>query len=222
MKLCHDDPWLIADLGAPLRVLSWSLTHPGFATARRVAFRQVRDADLPEGRDVGGWLAAETRAAGLGDAPVLLTSRRLGAYRLCHARAEETEAACLATVGLSNAERAGHRRALPAPAPGRGTINLLVRVSDGLSEAAQIEALSIAAEARTAAVMETGPLLPAGRATGTGTDCIALAAPAGGAAYAGLHTAIGEAVGRAVYDAVLAGAREWMAARPDLAPGARS
>ncbi|MEO1272728.1 MAG: adenosylcobinamide amidohydrolase, partial [Myxococcota bacterium] len=47
--------------------------------------------------------------------------------------------------------------------------------------------------------------------TGTGTDCIVLAAPPGHAVYAGLHTAVGEAVGRAVYDAVAAGVRGWMA-----------
>ena len=57
--------------------------------------------------------------------------------------------------------------------------------------------------------MDHGAKLPTGIATGTGTDCVAVAARAGDNAYAGLHTEIGEAVGRATYDAVLAGATEW-------------
>jgi len=72
-----------------------------------------------------------------------------------------------------------------------------------------IEALSIAASARTAAVMEVELELPEGRATGTGTDCIAMAAPEGTTRFAGLHTDTGEAVGRAVHEAVSRGARGW-------------
>ncbi|ODR95240.1 hypothetical protein AUC70_05970 [Methyloceanibacter stevinii] len=103
-----------------------------------------------------------------------------------------------------------------------GTINIAVRVSAGLTEAALVEALTIAAQARTAAVMEARWSLPEGVATGTGTDCIALAAPMEGhgetVAFAGLHTEVGEALGRAVYDAVARGADNWLATRPDLGP----
>ena len=66
-------------------------------------------------------------------------------------------------------------------------------------------------QARTAAVMDAGFDLPGGggTATGTGTDCVAVAAPSGANPYAGLHTATGEAIGRAVYTAVHSGALEW-------------
>jgi len=49
--------------------------------------------------------------------------------------------------------------------------------------------------------------------TGTGTDCIVVAAPegAGGAQFAGLHTAIGEAAGDAVYRAIREGVAVWQA-----------
>ena len=88
-----------------------------------------------------------------------------------------------------------------------------VAVSRPLAAPAALEALSLAAEARTAAILDAA--LQSRRsgapATGTGTDCIVVAAPAEarGAAYAGKHTALGEAVGAAVYQAVLAGARRW-------------
>jgi adenosylcobinamide amidohydrolase len=52
-------------------------------------------------------------------------------------------------------------------------------------------------------------------ATGTGTDCIVIAAPEldGGEKWAGKHTAIGALIGAAVEDAVLRGARAWIAER---------
>ena len=45
----------------------------------------------------------------------------------------------------------------------------------------------------------------------TGTDCIAVAAPLSGepAQFAGKHTALGEAIGDAVYRATAEGIREW-------------
>lgn len=201
-------PWLSFDLGAPHRVLSFAPHRPGFATASRIVWREVRNADLHPGLDVQEWFRAELAAAGLLDTVAMLTSRDIGRFRMAEAEVEGITAACLATVGLGNAERIGRRR---GHAGSYGTINIAVRLSAPLTDTALIEALSIAAEARTAAVMEAGLRLPTGLATGTGTDCLAIAAPPGAGAFAGLHTATGEALGRAVHDAVAAGAADWMA-----------
>ncbi|ARE39828.1 Adenosylcobinamide amidohydrolase [Rhodovulum sp. P5] len=214
MKVTHRAPWLIADLGAPHRVLSWALNRPGFVTARRIVFREVRNRDLPVEVDATAWLQAELATAGLADAPALLTSRSVASFAQTRADIERVTVHCLATVGLSNSERVGHRQRFD---PARfGTINIALSCSAGLTEAAQIEAMTIAASARTAAIIEAGFDLPEGRATGTGTDCIALAAPPGDLPFAGLHTDIGEALGRATYDAVDAAAADWLTTRPDL------
>lgn len=209
MRLRLDRPWLEADLGAPHRVLSWAVNRPGLVTARRILWREVRDEDLTPELDVPRWLSAELAARGAQDAVTMLTSRDIAAHHLARARAGGVEAAALATVGLSNAERVGTR--IDRGAAAWGTINIAVQVSAGLTEAALVEALSIAAQARTAAMIAAGPDLPDGRATGTGTDCIALAAPAGEVCHAGLHTDLGEALGRAVFDVVTVGVAEWMA-----------
>ena len=85
-----------------------------------------------------------------------------------------------------------------------------------LSQAALIEAVSIAAEARTAAIIDAHRRTEEGIATGTGTDCIVVAAPKRGgqaASFAGLHTHAGRALGAAVYDAVRKGAQDWIAER---------
>lgn len=219
MRVTLDPPWLAADLGRDHRVLSWAVLRPGLVTARRILWREVRNADLPVGFDAVAWLRAEVAARGAGDAVAMLTSRDIRAHHHARVAVEGVAAECLATVGLSNAERVGHRQDPAgrdlgeAGEPGWGTINIAVQVDagagQGLSFPALVEAATIAAQARTLAVIEAGMLLPQGPATGTGTDCIALAAPPGDIAYAGLHTALGEAVGRAVHRAVGAGAAEW-------------
>ena len=81
----------------------------------------------------------------------------------------------------------------------------------GLSAPARLEALSIAASARTAAVLAARLELSEGIATGTGTDCIAVASPAGAQQWCGLHTPQGRALAAAVYRAVHEGATQWMA-----------
>lgn len=220
MQLDLDPPWLVADFGAPLRVLGWAINRPGFARARRVVWREVRGADLRPGLDPAAWIAGELAGRGLGDAPALLTSRPLRHHVLRRAEVGGAVVECLATVGLSNGERVGTRR--QAGQGLWGTINLAARISTPLSEGALVEALSIAVEARTAAVMETaprsrdaaaGPVASpiTGPITGTGTDCAVVAAPPGAGAYAGLHTPLGEALGRAVYAAVRQGAEDWWA-----------
>lgn len=201
-------PWLSMDLQRPHRVLSWSLTRPGFVTADLILWREVRNADLPRDFDVERWLRAELAARGTPEAVTLLTSRDLDAYEVATAQAEDVKAQTVATVGLSNAERVGTR--LDRSSKDWGTINVALQVSQPLADAALIELVSIVAQARTAAILEAGHDLPTGRATGTGTDCIAIAAPPGEQPFAGMHTPVGEAAGRAVYQAVKQGVTVWM------------
>ncbi len=200
-------PWLIATLPQPMRCLSWAPYRGGFQVTDRVVWREVRNADLSKNFDAIAWFAAEMQAQVDADSIGMLTSRDIAQNSLKTARSGLIQAACLATVGLSNAERVGQRQAGAAPV---GTINCLAATSAPLSDTALIEALSIATQARTSAVMDHGPDLPQGPATGTGTDCIVVAAPAGDLSYAGLHTDVGVAIGRAVYDSVADGTRDWM------------
>ncbi|WP_444464744.1 adenosylcobinamide amidohydrolase [Rhodobacter capsulatus] len=211
-----DPPWLVADLGAPLRVLSFAPHRPGLVRARQIVWREVRNADLTPDLAVGPWIARALAERDLQGAVAMLTSRDIRRFtRSCCTVAGWTVAA-LATVGLGNAEAVGRRLPPRDPeAAGYGTINLALRISAalpgaGISVPAQIEALSLAAEARTAAVMAAGLDLLTGRATGTGTDCIAIAAFPGTEAHAGLHTSLGEAIGRSVLESVGAGVRDWM------------
>jgi adenosylcobinamide amidohydrolase len=211
MRLRHDPPWLEMDLGAEMPVLSFAPHRPGLVRADRVLWREVRDADLTEAFDAHSALAGWLAERGAVDAVCFLTSRDLGAHVVERVEVGGVRAEAVATVGLGNAERIGTRVAGSGECAGHGTINVAARLSLPLSAPALIEALTLAAEARTCAVQEAGHRLPTGPATGTGTDCLAVAAPAGRERHAGKHTAAGEALGRAVHRAVLRGARDWMA-----------
>ncbi len=202
-------PWLCFDLGGPHRVLSFAPHNGGFHSARRILWREVRNADLTPDLDAPAWLARELQAIGARDQVCFLTSRSLTAHVTRDARAANALATAVVTAGLGNAERIGAR--LPRTWQDWGTINIAVRLTCALSDVALIEAITLAAEARTAAVLDAGVDLPVGRATGTGTDCIAIAAPPGDIAFAGKHTATGEALGRAVHDATSAAVTDWVA-----------
>lgn len=201
-------PWIEMRFSAPCRVLGWTLNKPGFQSATRLLWREVRNADLPEEHDVCAWLAEELRAENAEDTPCFLTSRDVRAAIETKATCAGHSARCVATAGLSNAERIGTR--VGYGGDGWGTINIALETNTPLSDAALIEALSIVTEARTLAVIEAGLLLPTGIATGTGTDCITVAAPPGTARFAGLHTALGEAIGKAAYDAMTRAVTDWM------------
>jgi adenosylcobinamide amidohydrolase len=202
-------PFLTARFAAPQRTLGWSLLHPGFAIVTDVVWVEVRNRDLGLTVDPHAFLKARLAAAGFPDALAFMTSRDIRQHHFCRRDAEAIEAACLTTVGLSNGERVGARRAVQ---PHIGTINTLVHVSVPLTDGAMVEALSIVAEARTAAIIESRGVGRGPSITGTGTDCIVVASPCTGReplAHAGLHTAIGEAIGGAVYDATRHGAEQW-------------
>lgn len=201
-------PWIEMRFAAPCRVLGWTLNKPGFQNATRLLWREVRNADLPEEHDVSAWLRSELRARNAEDAPCFLTSRDVRTAVEAQATCAGQTARCVATVGLSNAERVGTR--VGYGGDGWGTINVALETGTPLSDAALLEALSLVAEARTLAVIEAGLTLPTGIATGTGTDCITVAAPPGTALFAGLHTALGEAIGKATYDAMTRGVTDWM------------
>lgn len=203
-------PFLIAEFSEPQNMLSWSLTRPGFVVARSVVWLEVRDGDLPVDVDPVRLLQRRMKEAGHEEAVHLMTSRNLEHHHVARAISGTVVSSCLATVGLSNAGRVGD--AFDGTAR-LGTINLLAHVGAPLSEAARLEALSIATEARTAAIMDLGLTRNGRVVTGTGTDCIVVASPCDGPEmpFAGLHTDIGVSLGRAVYDAVTEGSMHWRA-----------
>src|SRR5207249_11408980 len=142
-----------------------------------------------ESVDATALLASSLESAGLRDAVGLLTARDLSRHHdLTHER-DGLFARCVVTAGLSNALAAGD----PPAGPAVGTINMLCIVSCALTEEALVEASALATEAKTAALLDSNLKSPlSGRPiTGTGTDCVVIAAPVEAAQrerFSGKHT----------------------------------
>ncbi|WP_319568440.1 adenosylcobinamide amidohydrolase [Cohaesibacter marisflavi] len=216
--IVHEAPWLCVSFSHPARVASWAVNRPGLVTAQQLLWREVKNKDLPIDVDPVAWLEKELEARDGLDAVTMLTSCDIGNYCVADAEVETVRVKAIVTVGLSNAERIGRR--LDWSKEGWGTINLAVIIDQGLEDWALLEAMSIATEARTAAVCDADIQIATGRATGTGTDCVAVVAPEGEGAYAGLHTALGEAIGHSVYASVSEAIGKWRKTRPGIAfPG---
>nr|WP_281406192.1 adenosylcobinamide amidohydrolase [Methylorubrum extorquens] len=155
--------------------LSWSMPWSSFQLCRKVAWLEVRNADLPPGLDPFALPEERVVAAAHGDAVALTTSRDVRHHHLGRVQCGEIAATCLATVGLSNPVRVGRPRGAAALL---GTINLLVHVLCALSQAAPIETISIATQTRTAAILALDLRIEGTAVSGTGTGCIVVAVPA--------------------------------------------
>ncbi|WP_256967849.1 adenosylcobinamide amidohydrolase, partial [Streptomyces sp. CS057] len=97
-----------------------------------------------------------------------------------------------------------------AGAPGSpfrpGTVNIVVTLPVALSDAALVNAVATATEAKVQALLDAGL-----DCSGTPTDAVCVAAPEpgqdGGEPFAGPRSTWGARIARAVHTAVLAGAR---------------
>ena len=130
------------------------------------------------------------------------------------ARADEGAEAAV-TAGLRVPTWAAAPAGLADQDLGPGTINIIVSVPVPLTDAALVNAVITATEAKTQAVLDAGFA-----ATGTATDAVCVAAqdPAGTAAedFAGPRSAWGARIARSVYAAVLAGAAGYRASETPM------
>ncbi|EQA45114.1 adenosylcobinamide amidohydrolase [Leptospira broomii serovar Hurstbridge str. 5399] len=213
-----DGTWLDIDLKETHLALSWTVLGGGWTRIRHATWLRVCNDDLPPGVNPSEHYRNRLIETGR-DVQSLgfLTSASLFAYteRIC--RIKDLWVRCIATVGLGNALRVGE---LPLFHQNYGTVNLLVQTSVPLNLPASIEAISIAAEARTLAILEGDiPSLSGFQsATGTGTDCIGIASPENDKTriYAGKHTDIGHLIGSSVHQAVEAGVQKWKLAKTNV------
>jgi adenosylcobinamide amidohydrolase len=206
---------LIVPLDGEHEVLSWAIVNGGRRRATCVVWREVRLSELDPEIDARDVMRDSLVHVGRPDAVGLMTARDVRRFEDVTVEVRGVRARCVATVGLGNARAAGdppddvHLRAA-------GTINLLCVVSVPLTEEALVEACALAAEARAAALLASSwPSPVSGRpASGTGTDCIVVAAPAVASIeperFAGKHTALGAAIGAAVHRAVDLGVKQWL------------
>ena len=195
-------PWLLVDLGYRHRVAGWPVVGPSFGNATIVAWLQVEDNDLANPTD---YFWAQARSARIEADVGLMTAADIAHFACLSGQNAAMEVTAVVTASLSNGESV-RPSATGAPRGWHpGTVNILLHANVPLTDGAMIEAVSIVAEARTAAILDLGISLMDGRPlTGTGTDCIVVAAPPGAhpLSHCGLHTALGRLIGETCHRAV--------------------
>ncbi|HLJ44311.1 MAG TPA: adenosylcobinamide amidohydrolase [Candidatus Binataceae bacterium] len=190
-------------------MLSWAPLGGGVRIANLLANHQIELDDREAMRRPRACLAAVVRAAGYDPrrTVALMTGAEVARAGYALAARAGVIAGAWCTAGFSNALRVGDRATVLSSHA--GTINIIVVVNRPLIRAAMAEAGAIATEARALAVLEAGikSVRSGAPATGTGTDCIAIAAPlrpdARAERYCGKHTLLGELIGRAVLESCM-------------------
>ena len=202
-------PWLEMDLGYRHQIAGWPIVGPSWGLAATIAWLQVRDADLPADVLPETYFRDRARADKIEAEIGLMTAAEISNYACERASNAAMEVTALVTAGLTNGESVqpptGNTSASPPSDRWHaGTVNIVLHTAVPLTQAAMFEALSIVAEARTAAIIDLGISLIDGRKlTGTGTDCIVVASPAAPhpLKHCGLHTALGRLIGETTYSA---------------------
>jgi adenosylcobinamide hydrolase len=199
--------------GLPLAARFWSLTPPMLAISSAplgggLGLRKwVLNAQVPH--DFDGAVPAQylaELAAGAG-----LTGSGIGMMTAVDVRTasvvRQEGVAVDATVGVTGPQwAAADDETFDAGflAPTVGTINIVITLPERLSDAALVNAVSTATEAKSQALWEAGV-----GGTGTATDAICVLCPPDGTghAYGGPRSLWGARLARAVHRAVLVGCR---------------
>lgn len=218
---------LVVNLGGPRRVLSSAPQGGGFTHASHVLNHQVAsNPGMDAGRSTHGDPARYLRklASSLGASKGtvgLMTAVPMTQLVTARTSSDSIWVECFATVGVTNAVRAGEKpktpdRARRAMVP--GTINLIVVTNASLSSSAMVGGVQVATESKTGVLRDHAVRSWTGRsdATGTGTDAVVIVCRKRGEGpwrlYSGTHTVLGALIGQAVATCVtrgLARAKRW-------------
>lgn len=196
--------WNTLVFDSPRPALSSAPVGGGDVRANRVVNLCVDGPDVVAAcDDPGGTFEAIARVQGWRGVTVgLMTGVATANAGMAREVCGDVEWLVLATVGFSNAHRAG------GPAvdhSGLGTINIIAVTSLVLTAAARVEALALVAETKAAVLADHGIVAAGGGiATGTGTDAVAIVGAPGEAdtPYTGYHTVSGRCLVAAVVEAI--------------------
>jgi iron complex transport system ATP-binding protein len=225
-ELCERFAWttledcIVVSATEPLKVLSSALVGSGFQWATHFVNRQVsKDYDC---EDAETEMKHYLRRRGF---PVQKTIGMMTAVSVedavcMYEKHDAFSVWAVVTAGVGNAVDAAQAWKREELSQKVGTINIMVFIDGTLTDAAYVQALMTATEAKTKALYDEKIVDPetSTYATGTSTDCIAIAATQTGATfpYAGTITPIGKAIGRTVYEATKEALRRYKQRRESL------
>lgn len=205
-----------APQGGGLRVASYVLNHQVEANRSVTGTRSMTFEDPAHYlRKVASRMGIPVPTIGL------MTAVPMTQLVTARAAADGLWVECFATVGVTNAVRAGEWP--PEVGAGDrvgklGTINLILITNGSLSQSAMVGAVQVVTEAKSGVLHDHDVLScrSSAAATGTGTDAVVIACSLRGKEpfhiYSGTHTVMGALIGRVVTDCVtrgLAKAKAW-------------
>ena len=217
---------LVIDLGGRMRVLSSAPKGGGLRTTRHILNHQVvprpvqittsgANAAPIRWEDPARYLRRLALALGAdGDCVGLMTAVPMTQLVTGREAQDGLWVECYATVGVTNAVRAGEpplRETGEGKNRTAGTINLILITNACLSASALVGAVQVATESKTGLLRDYAVRSWTGRpgATGTGTDAVVVACALQGRGpwtpYAGTHTEIGSMIGRVTAGCLIQG-----------------
>ncbi|WP_158301935.1 adenosylcobinamide amidohydrolase [Paenibacillus mesophilus] len=195
-----------------LLALNSSIWGGGFSRVRHLVNRQVPKSYMCDDPEAEMESFLQSQGFDTGVTAAMMTAAWIADAGECHLSRDNLHVSVWVTAGLSNSVRAGTTEGTDRLYP--GTINTIVVVDGQMAEAAMVNAVITATEAKTAALQDLGVkarnsgLL----ATGTSTDAVLIASTGRGDLfrYAGTATTIGYMIGKAVYDATIRSASVYL------------
>jgi len=186
----------------PRRVISSAVLNGGIVYANAILNHQV-DKNFDH-RDPEGYLKSVVESLRLkGTVVGLMTAANVEKYGFSRYDEGGIAVTSIITAGVSNASTCGesinHR--------GVGTINIIVLIEASMTDSCMIEVIKTVTEAKCRALahLDVRSVNSGELATGTTTDCIAIAELRGkmNLRYAGPGTKLGELIGRTVFEALI-------------------
>jgi iron complex transport system ATP-binding protein len=207
----ENNTFLIASL-APLKVLSSAVLGGERQWARFIINHTVRK-DYSSDKPTED-LARLAEKMNLGkDVLGLMTAVDVRRTVMSFNAKQSVAVAAFCTAGVGNPCSAGNFATANEGVAAPGTINIVVLIDGNLTQAAMVNTVITATEAKTMALFQANIRLPNGAmATGTTTDAIVIACTGKGKLlrYAGSATDLGFLVGRTVYQAVAQGISDYL------------
>lgn len=204
--LIHGRTFVVAS-DEPLHVLSSAVLGAELRQARYIINHSV-DKDY-SGSDPEEELRQVAERLRLGrDVLGMMTAVSVKNTILCRERRKGLTVATLCTAGTGNPGVAGLPGSMAQRQYKPGTINLILLIDGKLTDAAMVNTVITATEAKSRALFKAKVALPGGEpVTGTTTDSMAVACTGRGEPlrYAGTATGLGYLIGCTVYRAVSQG-----------------
>jgi len=181
-----------------MKTLSSAAINGGLQPSRAILNLNV---DKNFNEDVNAHFKSRIGAMGVAENSVcLMTAADVTKVAVAVDSADGLEIAVVATAGTSNAANIADRGAINAAT---GTINIIILVNAGMTDACMANAIIAATEAKCSALasLDVRSRFSQGAATGTTSDAMVVASLQGGSRlclYSGASTTLGQLIGRNV------------------------